>query len=64
MSAIIDLHAYIHTGQTFKQGDGVLPGKAYLVVHERVESLPVTLDLGGDVLVLENHAGCPPLPPL
>lgn len=35
-----------------------------LVVHECVESLPVALDLGGDVLVLEDHTSRSALPPL
>ncbi len=35
-----------------------------LVVHECVESLPVALYLGGDVLVLQDHASCSALPPL
>jgi len=33
-------------------------------VHECVEPLPVALDLGGDVLVLQDHARRPALPPL
>lgn len=35
-----------------------------LVVHECVESLPVALYLGGDVLILEDHTSCSALPPL
>lgn len=36
----------------------------HLIVHQRVEPLPVTLDLGGDVLVLEHDPGNPALTPL
>lgn len=39
-------------------------GGGYLVVSQSVESLPVVVYLGGDVLVLENDASHPALPPL
>lgn len=40
-------------------------GKAagYLVVSQGVESLPVIVDLSGDVLVLKDDASDPTLPP-
>ena len=42
----------------------VWTGFTDLVVHECVEPLPVALDLGGDVLILQDHTSCSALPPL
>lgn len=37
---------------------------AYLVVSQRVEPLPVVVDLCGDVFILQNYPSHPTLPPL
>lgn len=41
--------------------DGMEAG--YLVMSQSVESLPVVVYLGGDVLVLQDNASHPALPP-
>lgn len=40
---------------------GLLP---HLIVHQGVQALPVALDLGGDVFILQHHPSDPALPPL
>lgn len=40
------------------------PPAPHLVVGQRVDPLPVTLDLGGDILVLEDDTGHAALAPL
>lgn len=37
---------------------------SHLIMHQRVEPLPVALDLRGDVLVLQHDPGDPALTPL
>lgn len=36
----------------------------HLIMHQCVQPLPVALDLGGDVLVLQHDPGYPALTPL
>lgn len=37
---------------------------SYLVMHQCVKPLPVTLYFGGNVFVLQHHSGNPALAPL
>lgn len=37
---------------------------SHLIMHQCVEPLPVTLNLGGDVLILQHDPGDPALAPL
>lgn len=46
------------------QREGAEGAPPHLVVHQRVEPLPVALDLSGDVLVLQHDPGDPALTPL
>lgn len=41
-----------------------IPLKAYLIMGQHVQSLPVTFDLCGDVLILQDHALSSTLTPL
>ena len=37
---------------------------SYLIVHQGVQALPISFNLGGDVFILQDHTRYPALPPL